>query len=192
MLNLQKIGNKITKARKEAGMTQNELSEALYVTHQAISKWENGKSIPSIEMLYAITKLFNISIDYLLNDQDEKATDYQTMFLSNNREVVLNHFYNQSDHNKEIPKIFYLLSKEERNLLLKQIISKSIEVDVKTLWPLLSEQERNCMLNNIISGKLDYNLNLIITMLTPFEQQIISNSYKQGNYPYPIYINTRR
>ena len=47
MLNLKKIGSKISKQRKQMGLTQTELANALYVTHQAVSKWENGKSIPS-------------------------------------------------------------------------------------------------------------------------------------------------
>ncbi|MBI9010388.1 MAG: helix-turn-helix transcriptional regulator [Tenericutes bacterium] len=41
-------------------MKLNELEEALYVTHQAVSKWENVKSIASIEILYDLNKLFSV------------------------------------------------------------------------------------------------------------------------------------
>ncbi|MCK5731991.1 MAG: helix-turn-helix transcriptional regulator, partial [Tenericutes bacterium] len=88
MLNLKKIGKKITELRKEKNMKQNELAEALYVTHQAVSKWENGKSIPSIEILYELTKLFKVSIDFLLDNSDIKTDDYETLFNNYPRRSV--------------------------------------------------------------------------------------------------------
>ena len=113
------------------------------------------------------------------------------MFQTTNRDAVLNHFYNQENLNQEIEQIFYLLNKEERMLIINQIISNVISIDIKTIWPLLSQTERSYLLNHIITGKLDYNLNLIITMLTPLEQQIIQKSFQNGNYPYPIYHKRR-
>ena len=76
MLNLTQIGHKITEHRKRLNLTQKELAETLYVTHQSVSKWEKGKSIPSIEILFEMTKLFEISIDYLLDDSIIEDKDY--------------------------------------------------------------------------------------------------------------------
>ncbi len=60
-------GEIIAKLRKERGLSQEELAEALYVTRQAISKWESGAGAPDINNLKNIAAYFNVSVDYLIN-----------------------------------------------------------------------------------------------------------------------------
>ena len=62
MLNLEKFGQKIILLRKQKDMNQKDLAEKLFVTHQAVSKWENGRSLPSIDVLYTLTKIFDVSM----------------------------------------------------------------------------------------------------------------------------------
>ena len=62
----EKIGKFIKKLRKDNNLTQDELAKKLGVTYQAVSKWENGKSIPDIAILKTISELFNVNIDELL------------------------------------------------------------------------------------------------------------------------------
>ncbi len=59
-------GKFIKKLRKDNNLTQDELAKKLGVTYQAVSKWENGKSIPDIAILKTISELFNVNIDELL------------------------------------------------------------------------------------------------------------------------------
>lgn len=61
------LGKKLRSARKSAGLTQEQLAEKLLVSRQAITKWEADKGMPDIENLKQLSKLFNISIDYLLD-----------------------------------------------------------------------------------------------------------------------------
>lgn len=58
---------KIQTLRKERGLTQEELANMLFVSRTAVSKWETGRGIPSMDSLQMIAKLFNISIDSLLS-----------------------------------------------------------------------------------------------------------------------------
>lgn len=67
MLEKEKIGKIIAMYRKEHGMTQKELAELLNISYQAISKWEAGISIPTVEMLYELAELFHISVDEILH-----------------------------------------------------------------------------------------------------------------------------
>lgn len=60
---MESYGKAITALRKKNGMTQAELGNALNVTYQAVSKWENDLSQPSIDVIADICKIFNISID---------------------------------------------------------------------------------------------------------------------------------
>lgn len=65
------FGEKIRKARKDNGLTQEQLAEKLMVSRQAITKWESNKGLPDVTNLKSISLLLNVSVDYLLDDQDK-------------------------------------------------------------------------------------------------------------------------
>ena len=56
----------ILELRTKKGLSQDELAEKLYVTRQAVSRWENGDTIPNTETLKALSNLFDVSINTLL------------------------------------------------------------------------------------------------------------------------------
>ncbi len=56
----------IVKLRTERSLSQDELAEKLYVTRQAVSRWETGETIPNTETLKLLSKLFDVSINTLL------------------------------------------------------------------------------------------------------------------------------
>ncbi len=60
---------KLQELRKSRGLTQEELSEALYVSRTAISKWESGRGYPSIDSLKEISDYFSVIIDELLSSE---------------------------------------------------------------------------------------------------------------------------
>lgn len=60
---------KLKELRKNRGLTQEELAEALYVSRTAISKWESGRGYPSIDSLKEISSYFSVSIDDLLSGE---------------------------------------------------------------------------------------------------------------------------
>lgn len=61
------LGEKLKSARKRVGLTQEQLAEKLFVSRQAITKWEADKGMPDIENFKQLSKLLDISIDYLLD-----------------------------------------------------------------------------------------------------------------------------
>lgn len=67
--------DKLFKMRKKSGMTQAELAEILNVSRQAISKWEMGTAVPDVTNMMSLSKLFNVSVDYLVNDELETEED---------------------------------------------------------------------------------------------------------------------
>ncbi len=52
--------------RTKSGMSQDELAEKVFVTRQAVSRWENGETVPNTETLKLLSKLYNVSINTLL------------------------------------------------------------------------------------------------------------------------------
>lgn len=61
------LGEKLTQARKAAGLTQADVAARLNVSRQAVSRWESRQSKPSTERLLALVELYGIAIDLLLN-----------------------------------------------------------------------------------------------------------------------------
>ena len=93
-----KLSEKIIQLRKVNSWSQEELAEKMEVSRQAISRWENGTALPDSNNLLQLSKLFNVTADYLLNEDytsdndipclkeasealDEKKKDYGKLSL---------------------------------------------------------------------------------------------------------------
>lgn len=64
------IGNRIRELRVLNNLTQSQLAQFVFVSQDTVSLWERGKSLPSIQELIALVKVFNVSSDYLLGLED--------------------------------------------------------------------------------------------------------------------------
>lgn len=64
------FNEKLQELRKQKGLTQEELAEILFVSRTAVSKWESGRGMPSIESLKAISKFFAVTLDDLLSSEE--------------------------------------------------------------------------------------------------------------------------
>ncbi len=67
MFDVKKLGDRIAQLRKKNQYTQEQLAELLKISPQAISKWENGKAVPDLPLLYEISRLFDCSVDSILD-----------------------------------------------------------------------------------------------------------------------------
>ena len=73
---MQSIGTTIRRLRKERNITQEELSEAIGVTPQAVSKWENDAGLPDISQLVPLANFFCVSMDILFS-RNENTVDHE-------------------------------------------------------------------------------------------------------------------
>jgi transcriptional regulator with XRE-family HTH domain len=64
------FNEKLQELRRQKGMTQEELAQALYVSRTAVSKWESGRGYPSIDSLKAIARFFSVTVDMLLSGDE--------------------------------------------------------------------------------------------------------------------------
>lgn len=69
-----KIHEKIFNQRKLKGMSQEELAEKVAVSRQAVSKWETGEALPEITKLKALSDVFGVTTDFLLDDSKDNFT----------------------------------------------------------------------------------------------------------------------
>lgn len=75
------FGKIIKEIRKNNNLTQKELADKLFVTYQAVSKWENNKSIPDIAILKKISELYNIDLNNLTNTKKRNNTIYFILII---------------------------------------------------------------------------------------------------------------
>lgn len=66
------IGTKISFCRKKAGLSQEALATRLNISRQAVSRWETGEAVPDTEKIVQLSRLFQVSTDYLLLDEIEE------------------------------------------------------------------------------------------------------------------------
>ena len=86
------LGEKIKEARKQCGLSQEQLAEKMTVSRSAVAKWEANNGLPDVENLKALAQLLNVSVDYLLDDGEVI------------NEVAMREPYNLSDYGKGIKK----------------------------------------------------------------------------------------
>ena len=73
-----KLEEKLVALRKAKGLSQLKLAEMMDVSRQAISRWETGASVPTTENLKCLSRLYDVSLDYLVNDgvdEPERETE---------------------------------------------------------------------------------------------------------------------
>ena len=97
------IGCKIKAARIEKKLTQEQVAELLGVSRQTISNWDNEKSYPDIISVIKMSECYDVSLDYLLNGEQNMKSYYD--YLEESTNVVKSN----ANRNKIITILSYLL-----------------------------------------------------------------------------------
>ena len=79
------FGEKLISLRKQQGLSQEDIAKKLFVSRQAVSKWEKNQSLPDIEKLKDLCRIFNVSMDFLLDNSEKETVLFKkTEPVSNN------------------------------------------------------------------------------------------------------------
>lgn len=152
MIDSIKVGFKITHFRKEMQLTQDDLANRLNITRQALSKWENGTSLPSIELLIDLCQLFNTSVENLLCLNDKtRIENSDDLFRNHSRTYIINQMI-KGKLNVNIPDVFYQFSSQERMQILKAIKERKIMCHWLELSTHLTQSEHKYLFNKIKRG----------------------------------------
>jgi transcriptional regulator with XRE-family HTH domain len=83
-----KMGRFLSELRKDHNLTQAELGEKLGVTNKTISRWETGTYMPPVEMLEALSNMYDLTINELLSGKKLSTEEYKEMAESNIKETL--------------------------------------------------------------------------------------------------------
>lgn len=147
MLDCIAVGKKIQEYRIKNKYHQDQLAELLYVSRQAVSRWELGQAVPTIDNLITLTRLFGVSFEELLCLNDDNNPDPQNLFRGHNREYIVRRICD-GDLKVDLPEVFWQFSSEERMQVLSSIKRKGETIDA-TLYDRLSTSEQVFMRNNL-------------------------------------------
>jgi len=145
MLDCIAVGKKIQEYRIQNKYHQDQLAELLYVSRQAVSRWELGQAVPTIDNLITLTRLFGVSFEELLCLNEEP--DPQNLFRGHNREYVVRRICD-GELKVDLPEVFWQFSSEERMQVLSSIKRKGEKID-GVLYDRLSTSEQVFMRDNL-------------------------------------------
>ena len=141
MIDFVRVGKKITNLRRQLNMSQEELANSLFITRQCLSKWEVGTSIPNIEMILKLSKIFKVSIEEILCLDDKIEIDEENIFSGHERNFIINKLIN-NELDIKLSNIFYQLSPSERMLILRKIKDGITRCDISELMCKLTDVEK--------------------------------------------------
>ncbi len=178
-MNMQKIGKFILQLRQEKNLSQSDLANLIPVTRQAVSRWEKGQSIPDSSTLLIISKIFDVSINELLNGERFKKEEPKKL-----EKIALDMIDKNNSQSKKIKRVLLFM------VLIILLLSFSFlayyfinSYNSITVYKIEGENKNFTMQNGIFIstkqktyfrlGKLIYNNNI--------EVKNVRLYYKNGN-----------
>lgn len=165
MFNMVKVAAYICDLRKRKDLTQSEVADILNVSHQAVSKWERGESLPDVGILPALAEMYGVSIDDILHAGEA---------------VQKKNKYNEGDIVKEIA---------AGDTQKVEELVKSNEVEVETILnvaPILKRSSIDKMAGAINSSNLRFEH---LVALAPFAGKEVLDSLVRKISSYEVNIN---
>lgn len=100
-LNTKIIGNKITEARKQINISQAQLAERLFISSQAVSKWERGESMPDIITFNRLSEILGVDLNYFSErfQSNQVENEIHTSFKKQNEDTSISKFKKNFDWN---------------------------------------------------------------------------------------------
>ncbi len=143
MIDFKMVGARIAEHRRRMGLSQEELASMLYVTRQAVSKWEQGASVPSIDLLSGLSELFSVSFEELLGlfAPTPEITDKNDVFKGHDRGYIINKIA-KGEIKIPLQEVLYQMSPNERMYLLSYVKQGELDTDYNELMPYLAFHEK--------------------------------------------------
>lgn len=140
MLDVVKIGQQLKLLRLNQNLSQEEVATAIYVTRQAVSSWEMGISLPAIDSLIALVKIYHASVEEMLC-LDEEIIVGENIFDGHSRPFIIKMII-EGKIKVDLVEVFYQFSKNERYTIIRAVNENQIQIDKELFSEVLTKDER--------------------------------------------------
>ncbi|MFC5652547.1 helix-turn-helix transcriptional regulator [Paenibacillus solisilvae] len=180
-MDVRKIGALISELRRNKDYTQGELANLLKVSHQAVSKWERGESLPDIGLLPELSSLLGITIDALLSGEAagkerdgrpaslEVAADSEEHYPESQLELTADDAADNSEQRtiswEHIITLAPFLPSETLEMLVETLEGETDWSSLSALAPFLGRASLERLVGKVITGSVDARQ---ILALAPF------------------------
>jgi len=96
------FSEKLITLRKSRDLTQEQLAERLNVSRQSVSKWESGQVIPEVEKLVELSRVFDVTVDYLVKPSQIDELSVKTEILEQQQRQIMAREEKRSQHFRRI------------------------------------------------------------------------------------------
>ena len=198
MFDTKKFGRYISRLRKNADMTQSELADKLFLTRQAISRYELGESFPDVSILINIADIFSVSLDELINSGEPTRAELKILgsVAGGKKDIAADNINDiigiapllkpsilgklsdsLSKQGIDISSIValseYLNDENVIKLLENVTLDKVDDVLLEKLMPVLDPKSKATVFQKILDGEMDYRfLSILIEYADYFTSQI--------------------
>ncbi|MEG1527863.1 MAG: helix-turn-helix transcriptional regulator [Clostridia bacterium] len=159
MLNLVEIGTNIRHLRTSLNITQDELATTLLVSRQAISRWEQGLALPTIDNICCLVELFGVNVETLLCLDNPKQLSEDDLFADCSHNYVIGQIV-QGKTNINLANCIDQFNLEERMLILKSIKKnreRYLNTDMEALWNMLTGLEKQFFNSKLYKEEIKTN-----------------------------------
>ena len=142
------FSEQLSKLRKEANLTQEDLAEKCDVSRQAVAKWESGESLPDIYKISQIAKLFEVSLEELIwgecqqNTQKDIAKKIYVLFARNMEDLRTCLICGKLQSDKELATQLRTEIKKSRLVFPKKIVGELLELTIDFAYSTIYMMQR--------------------------------------------------
>lgn len=158
-----KFGTRIYNLRKGKGLSQSELGEMVGVSNKAVSKWENGEAKPAINQLMKLSKVFNVSMDEIINIEERSEKQIRKIVITGGpcagKSTALS--WIQAEYTKKGYSVIFV-PESATELILAGISSTTLNSDIEFQTALLKNQLTKEKLFEEVARKLPNDKVLIV------------------------------
>ena len=177
------ISEKLIKLRKEKGLSQEQFGNEINVSRQAVSKWESGKSKPDMDKIKDIVKFYNITYEYLLDDQIEDFNYSE----ENNKDIEIKEENSKTRKHKKLKNILKILFV----LVLIYLLISIYKFCVLTYFYKIADSFSEEKFSMIENRKIITESNEVIEMFIDTEKidnDVLIKEYQDKDYENPSEI----
>lgn len=125
------LGQKLKRIRSKFGLSQEQLAKIMNVSRQAITKWENDNGLPDVSNLKELSKVFGLTVDYLLDDNNSLPALFMKKELDKNKYKSKRTVYNEvlKEYYSELYEI-YVLSRSKKLSFIELVLDTFIAPEI--------------------------------------------------------------